>query len=108
MGNVREVSSYSVTGGFFLIVEGCFLVTKGFFLVIKISERSLPTRTGGSNNVAYASFIEDDFWGRGVFLDFRPQAINTKLEKFSCVTIVWTPDMLEQLGAAAYPSLVLD
>ena len=29
MGNVREVSSYSVTRGFFLVTKGFFLVTKG-------------------------------------------------------------------------------
>ena len=56
---------------------------------------SLPTGAGGSNNVAYASFIEDDLGVRGVFLDFRPQAINTQLEEFSLITIGWAPDMLE-------------
>ena len=88
MGNVREVSSYSVTRGF-------FLVTKGFFLVARMSERALPSRTGGSDNVAYASFIEDDFRVRGVFLNFRPQAVNTQLKEFSFITIVWPPDVLE-------------
>src|SRR4030042_619719 len=72
------------------------------------SERSLPARTGGPNNVAYASFVEDDFRVGGVFLDLRTQAVHTQLEEFSFTAVVWTPDMLEQLGAAAHPALVPD
>jgi hypothetical protein len=71
-------------------------------------EVSLLTQSRCANNVAHASLIEDDFRVGGVFLDFRPQAVNIQLEEFFIIAIVWSPDMLEQLGAGAYASLVLD
>ena len=91
-----------------MVTRGCFLVTEGFFLVTRISGKSVPALDRGFNNVAYASFVEYDFRVRGILLDSRPQAVNTQLEQFSIITVVRAPDMVEQLGGAAYPSLVFD
>ena len=87
-GTVSEVSNYAVT-------KGLFLVAEGFFLVTGMSGTSLFALTGGFDYVAYASLIGYDLRVRGVFLDSRPQAVNTQLEQFSIITVVGAPDMLE-------------
>jgi len=60
-----------------------------------------------SENVAYASFIEDDFRLVGMVFQFAAEAVDIFLEKRRVGPVIWPPDIVEQVFTSDYPSLTI-